>query len=214
MRIRRVWVVLAVTALAIFGGAMALSQRQSIAQTKPAPVVTVQDKRSVRGEEFRSEIILFERKRVKGEPFSATLLIEETPEGSTETLTSTSLIYRDKEGRTRRDQMRANSTNAPEISTISDPVAGFAYELKHSDSTARRTKLGYAQERSGDAVARMRNSVTEQKRAGSYQMLPVPAMTPSISFSPNDSLFDSPTITSTPFGFSSLGPLAGTGSIW
>jgi len=109
---------------------MTLNHRRSTAQAKSAPTVVSQVKRTVRGDQFKAEILAFERKRVKRVPFSATLLIEETPEGSSETRTTTSLIYRDAEGRTRRDQMRANSTNNVETTTIVDPVAGFAYELK------------------------------------------------------------------------------------
>lgn len=176
MSVRRLRVSLLIATFAILGATMALSYRRSTAETKSAPVVVSQDKRTERGDQFKAEILAFEHKRVKGEPFSATLLIEETPEGSTETRTSTSLIYRDAEGRTRRDQMRANKANDVETTTIIDPVAGFAYELNHSDSTARRMSLRpHADEKSGDAMAAMRKSVTKQKRAGSYQMLPLPA---------------------------------------
>ena len=180
MKIRGVWIALLVTTLAVLGGAMTLSHRQTAAENrsslKPSPTTASQVKRTVRGAQFQGEILAFERKRVKREPLSATLLIEETPEGSSETRTTTSLIYRDAEGRTRRDQMRANSANTVETTTITDPVAGFAYELKHSDSTARRMRLSpQTDEKTRDAMAAMRNSIAAKERAGSYQILPVPA---------------------------------------
>jgi len=175
MRLRALLVALT-AALAIIGGALTLSHRRATAEEKElAAGVSSQDKRTDGGAQFQSEILAFERKAVTGAPFSATLLIEQIPEGSTETRTTTSLIYRDAEGRTRRDQMRANSANAPETTTISDPVAGFAYVLNHSDKTAQRTNLSsHAEEKSGDSLAAMRNSVAQEKRAGAYQMLPVP----------------------------------------
>lgn len=177
MRIRGVSVVLVVTTLAILGGAMTISHRRSLAKQKPlgqlAAAVVAQEQQSNRTE-FGTDTLALERKLVKGVPFSATLLIEQTREGSSETRTTTSQVYRDAEGRTRRDQMRANNANDMEITTITDPVAGFAYELQHSDSTARRTTLGsHAEEKTRDSMAAMRNSVAAQQRAGSYQMLPV-----------------------------------------
>ena len=183
MKIRGVWIVLLVTTLAVLGGAMTLSHHRTAAENKSllelSPTTVSQGQRTKRGDQFGAEIVALEHKRVKGAPFSATLLIEETPEGSSETRTTTSLIYRDAEGRTRRDQLRANRANDVETTTISDPVAGFAYELTHSDSTARRMKLSPRVEgQTRDAMAAMRNSIAAKDRAGSYQMLPVPTNGP------------------------------------
>jgi hypothetical protein len=183
MRIRAFLIALVVVEFAILAGAITLSHRRATADTQ-ALVRTPSDlesqaKRTERGDQFQSEVVAFERTVVTDSPFSATLQIEQISEGSNETRTATSLLYRDAEGRTRRDQMRANSADRPETTTINDPVAGFAYVLKHSESTARRTRLrSHAAEKSRDSMEAMRNSVTEQKRAGSYQMLPVPANGP------------------------------------
>jgi hypothetical protein len=173
MRTRVFGVALLVVTFAILGGAV--TYRRSTAETKALPE-SPQVKRTDRGEQFESEIFAFERKVVTRTPFSATLVIEQTPEGSSETRTITSLIYRDADGRTRRDQMRANSANEAETTTINDAVAGFGYILKHSDKTAQRTKFNsHAEDKSRESFTTVQSSVAAQPRAGSYQMLPVPA---------------------------------------
>lgn len=180
MRLRVFLIAGLVAALAILGGAMTLSHRRATAAEKKLPPVAEskvasQVNRTDRGDQFESEFLAFERKVVNDAPFSATVLIEQMPEGSNETQSATSMIYRDTEGRTRRDRMRANSANEPETTTINDPVAGFAYLVKHSEKTAQRTKFSsHAEENSRDAFVASQLSNSRQQRAGAYQMLPVP----------------------------------------
>lgn len=176
------WIALLIAMLGILAGAMTLNQRPTPGNTspEPAPGVASQEQRAkadAQLREFETETLAFERKLVKKEPFSATLIIEQFPEGTSDTHSTTSLIYRDNEGRTRRDQMQANGnvTQAPETTTINDPVDGFTYLIQHRDNTARRTKLNsHAEESSRDSIAVMQNSVSDRQRAGSYQILPAP----------------------------------------
>lgn len=170
MRLPRLWIALIVVMLAILGRVMTLSDRGYPADA----AIASQGKPIDRAAQFETEILVFERKLVKAAPFSATLVMELTREGG-ETLATTSKIYRDAEGRTRRDQMRANDGDDPDVTSINDPVAGFTCVLHHSDKTARRTKLTpHADEKSDDALEVMRNAVAVGERAGSYQMRPVP----------------------------------------
>ena len=87
------------------------------------------------------------RKTVKSAPFSATAETEFTQtlaNGSNITRKSNALIYRDSEGRTRRDQTLshvgpfATSGDAPQMTFISDPVAGVSYMLDPRNRTTRK----------------------------------------------------------------------------
>ena len=160
---------LVVGTVAVLGGAMTLRQRNSVAYSTVSPV-----QRPLRNAatEFQTEILVFDRKLVKEEPFSATLIIEQFPEGAGEAHATTSLIYRDDEGRTRRDLMQAD---APETTTINDPVSGFTYLIQHRNSAARRMNLSpHADEKSGDSITMMQKSISAKQHAGSYQTLPAP----------------------------------------
>src|SRR4051794_23939533 len=72
---------------------------------------------------------------VKNAPYSADIVTETTqalPDGNRIKQTSTSRFYRDTEGRTRREQSLngvnsiAPNSNLPQVTLISDPVAGAA----------------------------------------------------------------------------------------
>ncbi len=86
-------------------------------------------------------------KTVKSAPFSATAETEFTQtlaNGSKITRKSSALIYRDSEGRTRRDQTLshvgpfATSGDAPQMTFISDPVAGVSYMVDPRNRTTRK----------------------------------------------------------------------------
>ena len=86
-------------------------------------------------------------KTVKSAPFSATAeteFVQTLSNGSNITRKSTAVIYRDSEGRTRREQTLsqvgpfATSGDAPQMTFISDPVAGVSYMLDPRNHTMRK----------------------------------------------------------------------------
>jgi hypothetical protein len=126
----------------------------------------------------------FERSATKGAPFSATLVIEISPAGSDNAATtrkSISVLYRDGEGRTRRDQMPSETTEAslptqaPLLTTINDPVAGYTFTVNGRANIARRSEFGGEQPASSNrTVVQGPESRSPAEGNGSGQTLPVP----------------------------------------
>lgn len=81
-------------------------------------------------------------KVVRGAPFSAKVVTESIQtmgDGNRIVRSTTSTIARDSDGRTRRDQKLAGTGTS--ISSIQDPVAGFAYVLDTRDRSVRVTPV-------------------------------------------------------------------------
>jgi hypothetical protein len=90
----------------------------------------------------------FDMKVVKGAPYSAKAISQSTQtlgDGTKITHSNEANIFRDGEGRIRREQKlempppMAQSGEAPTMIFISDPVAGFIYELDQNNMTARKS---------------------------------------------------------------------------
>jgi len=96
------------------------------------------------GEEIRIGSVIehpFGAGTVKGAPFAAQLIFESTQTFANGLRTSQSMtgaLYRDTEGRTRHELPRSG---APEIVSISDPVAGVLYSLHMFQHAARRLQV-------------------------------------------------------------------------
>jgi hypothetical protein len=86
-------------------------------------------------------------KVVKGAPYSATAITEQVQtlgDGNQIIRKNEAKLYRDSEGRTRREQKLETigkwtaAGEAPQLITISDPVAGYSYNLDPRTRTARK----------------------------------------------------------------------------
>lgn len=185
MKITRVPIIAVIATLAALLTAVgSLSQRQ-LAQHHPMSKPPVDKQDADKTDRFDADGLEFERKLVKNAPFSATLIIEtvhSSADGSSRTRTATSLIYRDAKGRTRRDRMPIQTSSAepvrdpqPEITTITDPVAGFTYALEHRPRLYRRAVFHSSPESgSSDSRIVMTPAATAEAQAGNSQVLPMP----------------------------------------